>query len=91
MRVRQGVHESLHRCRRPTPRERLHQYDDIDQQHAHEQLGRVLHRRRHPPPYTLDRLFDRASVFVMKGVSFRSVELEIFSGETTPKVVRTTS
>ena len=46
--VRQGVHGSLLRCRRPALREGLRQYDDIDQQHAHEQLGRVLHRRRHP-------------------------------------------
>ncbi|MEC4273411.1 hypothetical protein VJ923_09610, partial [Adlercreutzia sp. R25] len=33
---------------------------------------------------TLDRLFDRASVFVMKGASFRGAELEIFSVETMP-------
>ena len=37
---------------------------------------------------TLDRLFDRASVFVMKGASFRGAELEIFSVETTPLAVR---
>ncbi|MEY8341667.1 ATP-binding protein [Adlercreutzia muris] len=28
---------------------------------------------------TLDRLFDRASVFMMRGASFRGAELEIFS------------
>ncbi|MCP2078485.1 hypothetical protein BR46_002101, partial [Adlercreutzia equolifaciens subsp. celatus DSM 18785] len=40
---------------------------------------------------TLDRLFDRASVFVMKGASFRGAELEIFSVETTPLAVRATA
>ena len=58
----------------------LRQHDDIDQQHTHEQLGRVLHRRRHAAVHA-DRLFDRASVFVMKGASFRGAELEIFAVE----------
>ena len=37
---------------------------------------------------TLDRLFDRASVFVMKGASFRGAELEIFSVESSPMAVK---
>ena len=36
---------------------------------------------------TLDRLFDRASVFVMKGASFRGAELEIFSVEASPMAI----
>lgn len=40
---------------------------------------------------TLDRLFDRASVFVMKGASFRGAELEIFAVETTPMAIKATS
>lgn len=43
--VRQGVHGPLLRCRRQALREGLRQHDDIDQQHTHEQLGRVLRRR----------------------------------------------
>lgn len=38
---------------------------------------------------TLDRLFDRASVFVMKGASFRGAELEIFSVESSPTAIKT--
>jgi len=38
---------------------------------------------------TLDRLFDRASVFVMKGASFRGAELEIFSVEASPMAIKT--
>lgn len=38
---------------------------------------------------TLDRLFDRASVFVMKGASFRGAELEIFSVESSPMAIKT--
>ena len=38
---------------------------------------------------TLDRLFDRASVFVMKGASFRRAELEIFSAESSPMAIKT--
>lgn len=37
---------------------------------------------------TLDRLFDRASVFVMKGASFRGAELEIFSVESSPMAIK---
>ena len=37
---------------------------------------------------TLDRLFDRASVFVMKGASFRGAELEIFSVELSPMAIK---
>ena len=37
---------------------------------------------------TLDRLFDRASVFVMKGASFRVAELEIFSVESSPMAIK---
>lgn len=37
---------------------------------------------------TLDRLFDRASVFVMKGASFRGAELEIFSVESSPTAIK---
>ena len=37
---------------------------------------------------TLDRLFDRASVFVMKGASFRGAELEIFSVESLPMAIK---
>lgn len=37
---------------------------------------------------TLDRLFDRASVFVMKGASFRGAELEIFSVESSPTATK---
>lgn len=37
---------------------------------------------------TLDRLFDRVSVFVMKGASFRGAELEIFSAESSPTAVK---
>lgn len=42
-------------------------------------------------PWTPDRLFDPMSVFVMRGASFRSAELEIFSVETTPMAARVTS
>lgn len=38
---------------------------------------------------TLDRLFDRASVFVMKGASFRGADLEIFSVESSPTTIKT--
>ena len=34
--------------------------------------------------YTLDRLFDRASVLVTEGASFRGAELVLFSGESSP-------
>lgn len=37
---------------------------------------------------TLDRLFDRASVFVMKGASFRGAELELFSVESAPLAIK---
>lgn len=37
---------------------------------------------------TLDRLFDRASVFVMKGASYRGSELEIFSVESSPTTIK---
>ena len=37
---------------------------------------------------TLDRLFDRASVFVMKGASFRGAGLEVFSVETAPLAMK---
>ena len=37
---------------------------------------------------TLDRLFDRASVFVMKGASFRGSELEVFSVESSPVAMK---
>ena len=37
---------------------------------------------------TLNRLFDRASVFVMKGASFRGAELEIFSVEASPTAMK---
>ena len=36
---------------------------------------------------TLDRLFDRASVFVMKGASFRGAEFEILSMESSPMAI----
>ena len=38
---------------------------------------------------TLDRLFGRASVFVVKGASFRGAELEIFSVESSPMMIKT--
>lgn len=37
---------------------------------------------------TLDRPFDRASVFVMKGASFRGTELEVFSVESSPMAIK---
>lgn len=37
-----------------------------------------------------DRLFDRASVFVMKGASFCGAKLKIFSVESTLMAVRAT-
>ncbi len=37
----------------------------------------------------LDRVFDRASVFVMKGASFRGADLEVFSVETSPMAIKT--
>lgn len=37
---------------------------------------------------TLDRVFDRASVFMMKGASFRGVECETFSVETMPQAIK---
>ncbi|MBQ9058158.1 MAG: ATP-binding protein [Atopobiaceae bacterium] len=40
---------------------------------------------------TLDRLFDRASVFMMKGASFRGAELEIFSVESSPSAIKMNS
>ena len=40
---------------------------------------------------TLDRLFDRASVFVMKGASFRGAELEVFSVEASPTAIKASS
>lgn len=40
---------------------------------------------------TLDRLFDRASVFMMKGASFRGAELEIFSVESSPMAIKANS
>ena len=36
---------------------------------------------------TLDRVFDRASVFMMKGASFRGAECETFSVETMPQAI----
>ena len=39
-------------------------------------------------PCTLDRLFDRASVFVMRGASFRGAELGIFSVESSPMAIK---
>lgn len=39
----------------------------------------------------LDRLFDRASVFMMRGASFRGAELEIFSVESSPTAIKTNS
>ena len=40
---------------------------------------------------TLDRLFDRASVFVMRGASFRGAELEIFSVESSSMAIKINS
>lgn len=37
---------------------------------------------------TLDRVFDRASVFMMKGASFRGAECETFSVETMPQAIK---
>ena len=37
---------------------------------------------------TLDRLLDRASVFVMRGASFRGAELGIFSVESSPMAIK---
>jgi len=37
---------------------------------------------------TLDRIFDKASVFVMHGSSFRGVECDTFSVETVPSVTK---
>ena len=37
---------------------------------------------------TLDRLFDRASVFMMKGASFRGKDLDLFSVETAPLAMK---
>lgn len=37
---------------------------------------------------TLDRVFDRATVFMMKGASFRGGELETFSIETVPQAMK---
>lgn len=37
---------------------------------------------------TLDRIFDSATVFVMKGTSFRGKDMEVLSVETTPMVAR---
>lgn len=39
----------------------------------------------------LDRLFDRASVFMMRGASFHGAELEIFSVESSPTAIKTNS
>lgn len=36
----------------------------------------------------LDRVFDRATVFMMKGASFRGAELETFSVESTPMAAK---
>ena len=36
----------------------------------------------------LDRIFDRASVFMMKGASFRGIECETFSVETVPQAMK---
>lgn len=37
---------------------------------------------------TLDRIFDRASVFMMKGASFRGSECETFSVESVPQAIK---
>ena len=37
---------------------------------------------------TLDRLFDRGSVFIMKGASFRGADLEVFSVESSPMAIK---
>ena len=58
-------------------REGLRQYDDIDQQHAHEQLGRVLLATTPCLP-ALDACSTVHLYFVMKGASFAALN-EIFS------------
>ena len=37
---------------------------------------------------TLDRVFDRASVFMMKGASFRGAECETLSVESAPQAAK---
>lgn len=87
MRLRQAVHRPVLRRRRQALREGGAERDGPHEQHRPERVGRVLHWGRHAP-CALDRLFDKASVFVMRGPSYRGRELDTYSVEAVPQAVK---
>lgn len=88
MRLRQAVHRPVLRRLRQALREGGAERDGPHEQHRTERVRRVLHGRRHAPPCALDRLFDKASVFVMRGPSYRGRELDAYSVEAVPQAVK---
>ena len=86
MRLRQAVHRPVLRCRRQALRE-----GGAERDGPHEQ-----HRPGWDEFFTgddtllcaLDRLFDKASVFVMRGPSYRGRGLDTYSVEAVPQAVK---